>query len=212
MLFRSELQQALLDAARPTTLRVVGPNCLGILVQPLHLNASFAHLAPRPGGLAFVAQSGAVVTSILDWAEPREIGFSHLVSLGDMADVDVGDMLDYLTNDADTSAILLYVEAVRSGRKFLSAARAAARTKPVIVVKAGRHAAAARAAASHTGALAGSDPVYDAVFRRAGMLRVQTLEELFVAVETLAMTEAPRGDRLRNVVQMILSLPEYQLS
>ena len=190
------LQQALLDAARPHTLRVVGPNCLGILVPGLHLNASFAHLAPRPGGLAFVAQSGAVVTSVLDWAQPRDIGFSHVVSLGNTADVDVGDILDYLTNDPETRAILLYVEAVHGARKFLSAGRAAARTKPVLVVKAGRHEAAARAAASHTGALAGSDAVYDAVFRRAGMLRVQTLEELFVAVETLAMTEAPRGDRL----------------
>lgn len=191
-----ELQRALLDAARPHTLRVVGPNCLGILVPGLHLNASFAHIAPRAGGIAFVAQSGAVVTSVLDWAQPRDIGFSHVVSLGNMADVDVGDMLDYLTNDPETRAILLYVEAVQHARKFLSAGRAAARTKPVIVVKAGRHEAAARAAASHTGALAGSDAVYDAVFRRAGMLRVQTLEELFVAVETLAMTEAPRGDRL----------------
>jgi acetyltransferase len=190
------LQRALLEAARPHTLRVVGPNCLGILVPGLHLNASFAQLSPRPGGLAFVAQSGAVVTSVLDWAEPRDIGFSHVVSLGDVADVDFGDMLDYLTNDPDTRAILLYVESVQSARKFLSAGRAAARTKPVIVVKAGRHEAAARAAASHTGALAGSDAVYDAVFRRAGMLRVQTLEELFVAVETLAMTEAPRGNRL----------------
>jgi len=190
------LQQAMLDAARPHNLRIVGPNCLGILVPGIGLNASFAHIAPQPGRLAFVTQSGAIVTAILDWAQGRGIGFSCLVSLGDMADVDFGDMLDYLANDRDTQAILLYIEAVRDGRKFMSAARAAARVKPVIVVKAGRHPAGARAAASHTGALAGADAVYDAAFRRAGMLRVHTLEELFDAAETLAMRCRPRGDRL----------------
>ncbi len=190
------LRQALLDAARPALLRVIGPNCLGILAPAHGLNASFAQLQPRAGQLAFVAQSGAILTSVLDWAAPRNIGFSLLASLGDMADVDFGDMLDYLANDADTRAILLYIEGVTHARKFMSAARAAARTKPVIVVKAGRHAAAAKAAASHTGALAGVDAVYDAAFRRAGMLRVLTLEELFDAVETLALARAPRGERL----------------
>jgi acetyltransferase len=190
------LQQAMLDAAKPHNLRIVGPNCLGILVPGIGLNASFAHLSPRPGRLAFVTQSGATVTAILDWAAARGIGFSHLVSLGDMADVDFGDMLDYLANDRDTQAILLYIEAVCNGRKFMSAARAAARVKPVIVVKAGRHAEGARAAASHTGALAGADAVYDAVFRRAGMLRVYTLEELFDAAETLSMGRRPKGSRL----------------
>ncbi|MBK6660261.1 MAG: bifunctional acetate--CoA ligase family protein/GNAT family N-acetyltransferase [Proteobacteria bacterium] len=190
------LRQALLAAARPALLRVIGPNCLGILAPGHGLNASFAQLQPRAGRLAFVAQSGAILTSVLDWAAPRNIGFSLLASLGDMADVDFGDMLDYLANDADTRAILLYIEGVTHARKFMSAARAAARTKPVIVVKAGRHAAAAQAAASHTGALAGVDAVYDAAFRRAGMLRVLTLEELFDAVETLALARAPRGERL----------------
>ena len=190
------LQQAMLDAAKPHALRIVGPNCLGILVPGIGLNASFAHLAPRPGRLAFVTQSGATVTAILDWAQARGIGFSHLVSLGDMADVDFGDMLDYLANDRDTQAILLYIEAVCDGRKFMSAARAAARVKPVIVVKAGRHAEGARAAASHTGALAGADAVYDAAFRRAGMLRVYTLEELFDAAETLGSRCRPKGNRL----------------
>jgi len=190
------LQLAMLDAARPHNLRIVGPNCLGILVPGIGLNASFAHLAPRPGRLAFVTQSGATVTAILDWAQARGIGFSHLVSLGDMADVDFGDMLDYLANDRDTQAILLYIEAVCDGRKFMSAARAAARVKPVIVVKAGRHAEGARAAASHTGALAGADAVYDAAFRRAGMLRVYTLEELFDAAETLGSRCRPKGNRL----------------
>jgi acetyltransferase len=191
-----DLQQAMLDAARPHLLRIVGPNCLGIMVPHIGLNASFGHIAPLPGKLAFVAQSGAMVTSIVGWATARGIGFSHLVSLGGMADVDFGDMLDYLANDAATRAILLYIEAVTHARKFMSAGRAAARMKPVIVVKAGRHAEGARAAASHTGAIAGSDAVYDAAFRRAGMLRVYSLEELFDAVETLALAEPPKGDRL----------------
>ncbi len=190
------LQQAMLDAAQPHLLRVVGPNCVGILAPGHSLNASFAHLSPRRGRLAFVAQSGAVITSVMDWAQPRGVGFSHLVSLGDVADVDFGDMLDYLAGDANTDAILLYMEAVTNARKFMSAARAAARIKPVVVVKAGRSVAAARAAASHTGALAGNDAVYDAVFRRAGMLRVYTLDELFTAAEILATTRLPAGDRL----------------
>ena len=162
-------------AAKPHLLRIVGPNCLGILVPGHKLNASFAATTPLLGNLAFVAQSGAMVASVLDWATSRGIGFSHLVSMGDMADADFGDLLDYLANDGGTRAILLYIEAVTHSRKFMSAARAAARTKPVIVVKAGRHEEGARAAASHTGALAGSDEVYDAAFRRAGMLRVLSL-------------------------------------
>ena len=189
-------RQALLDAARPHLMRIVGPNCLGIVVPGIGLNASFSHLMPRAGGLAFATQSGAIVTAVTDWAEARGIGFSHLVSLGDMADVDFGDMLDWLARDPDTSAILLYVEAVTSARKFMSAARAAARLKPVIVVKSGRHAEAAKAAASHTGALAGEDDVYDAAFRRAGLLRVYTLEDLFHAAEILSTGAMPAGDRL----------------
>ena len=191
-----ELEQALRDAAKPYLLRIIGPNCLGILVPGIGLNASFSHLSPKRGKLAFVAQSGAIVTSIVDWAKERDIGFSHLVSLGDMVDVDFGDMLDYLANDPETGAILLYIEAVTSARKFMSAARAASRMKPVIVVKAGRFAEGAKAAASHTGALAGVDEVYQAVFQRAGMLRVFTLQELFDAAETLALVPQVRGDRL----------------
>jgi acetyltransferase len=146
--------------------------------------------------LAFVTQSGAIVTSVVDWAEARGIGFSHLISLGDMIDVDFGDLLDYLANDPEVKAILLYIEAVTDARKFMSAARAAARMKPVIVVKSGRHAEGAKAAASHTGALAGADNVYDTIFSRAGMLRVLTLDELFDAVEILDIADAPKGDRL----------------
>jgi acetyltransferase len=191
-----QLRAAMRTAAKPHQLRIVGPNCLGVLVPAIGLNASFAHLFPERGGIAFVAQSGAIVTSVMDWAHGRGIGFSHLVSLGDMADVDFGDMLDFLASEGGTSAILLYVESITQARKFMSAARAAARMKPVIVVKAGRYAEGARAAASHTGALAGVDAVYDAAFRRAGMLRVLTLEELFDAVQTLALVRPPRGDRL----------------
>ena len=191
-----ELQQAMLDAAKPHTLRIIGPNCLGVMAPGGFLNASFAHIHALPGRLAFVAQSGAVIASVLDWATHRRIGFSHFVSLGDMADVDFGDMLDYLANDSRTRAILLYVEAVTHARKFMSAARAASRMKPVIVVKAGRHAEGARAATSHTGALAGSDRVYDAAFRRAGMLRVSDMQALFDAVGTLAVTQSVSGDRL----------------
>jgi acetyltransferase len=190
------LRQAMLDAARPHLLRIVGPNCMGVMVPGHGLNATFAHLAATPGRLAFVTQSGAIMTGILDWASARGIGFSHLVSLGDMADVDFGDLLDYLAQDAGTSAILLYMEAVTHARKFMSAARAASRRKPVIVLKAGRHEEGARAVASHTGALAGADGVYDAAFRRAGMLRVRSLQELFDAAEVLASRVRLKGDRL----------------
>lgn len=191
--------RAVLGAHRGRLLRVVGPNTLGVAAPAAALNASFAHLTPSKGRLAFVTQSGAIATSVLDWATARDIGFSHLVALGDMLDVDFGDMLDYLANDADTSAILLYMEAVTAPRKFMSAARAAARTKPVIVVKGGRHAASASAAASHTGRLASSDAEYTAAFRRAGMLRVASLDQLFDAVETLAVGRVPRGPRLAIV-------------
>jgi len=190
------LEQSILEAARPHLLRVIGPNCLGVISTSLRLNASFAHVQPAKGGVAFVTQSGAMATTVLDWATSRGIGFSHVVSLGDMTDVDFGDMLDYLALDPDTTSILLYVEAITAARKFMSAARAAARLKPVIAIKAGRHDAAARAAASHTGALAGIDAVYSAAFRRAGMLRVNDLDEVFDAVETLAARSDVKGDRL----------------
>lgn len=180
------LKQQICDAARPHLLRIIGPNCLGVISTPGGLNASFAPGNALTGGIAFVAQSGAMVATVLDWANSRDIGFSHLVSLGDMADADFGDMLDYLALDPGTQSILLYIEAITAPRKFLSAARAASRLKPVIAIKAGRHEAAAKAATSHTGAMAGSDEVYDAVLQRAGILRVRGLDELFDAVETLA--------------------------
>lgn len=186
----------MLNAARPHLLRIVGPNCLGIMVPGVGLNASFGHVAPLQGGIAFVAQSGAVQTSVLDWATSKGIGFSHFVSVGNMSDVDFGDMLDYLAADKSAKAILLYIENITHARKFMSAARAAARMKPVIVVKAGRSAEGARAAASHTGALAGADDVYNAAFERAGLLRVMDMQALFDAVETLAMSRPFAGDRL----------------
>jgi acetyltransferase len=193
------LSQAMLAAARPCTLRILGPNCLGLLQPRIGLNASFSHAPALPGNLAFVAQSGALATAMLDWARSASIGFSCLVSLGNCADVDFGDLLDYFSHDPHTRAILLYIEAITGARKFMSAARAAARNKPVIVVKAGRHAEGAKAAASHTGALAGADDVYDAAFRRAGVLRVETTRELFDAAETLARLRPLYGERLAIV-------------
>jgi acetyltransferase len=189
-------KQAMLDAARPHLLRILGPNCIGLLVPGIGLNASFAHTNALPGNIAFISQSGALVTAVLDWAKARRIGFSHFISAGERADVDIADLIDYLGSDGATRAILLYLESIRHARKFLSAARAAARNKPIIVVKAGRAPEGARAAASHTGALAGSDDVFDAAIRRAGMLRVDTLLDLFDAVETLSHDTRPQGERL----------------
>lgn len=191
-----ELRQAMLDAARPWCLRVQGPNCLGLMLPSLGLDASFSHRAPPAGDLAFLSQSGALITSIIDWASARAIGFSHVVSIGDMADVDFGDLLDYLAADVASRAILLYVESITHAQKFLSASRRAARAKPVIVIKSGRHAAGAMAAMSHTGALAGSDAAYDAAFRRAGLLRVRELEDLFGAAEILSRVPRLTGERL----------------
>jgi acetyltransferase len=191
-----DLRQAMLEAARPHLLRIQGPNCLGLMVPEIGLNASFSHRMPLTGDLAFVSQSGALVTAVVDWASSRGIGFSHVVSVGDMADVDFGDLLDYLAGDAKTRAILLYMEQLTHAPKFMSAARRAARSKPVVVLKSGRHAAGAKAAMSHTGALAGSDAAYDAAFRRAGLLRVMELEDLFEAAEMLARVPRLDGERL----------------
>ena len=190
------LSAGMLDAARPHLLRILGPNCVGLLVPGLGLNASFAHANAIPGDLAFVSQSGGMCTAVLDWANSRGIGFSHFISLGNGTDVDIGDLIDYLANDPATKAILLYIEAVTGARKFMSAARAASRAKPVVAIKAGRVAEGARAAASHTGALAGADDVYDAAFNRAGILRVHEFDELFDAVETLGRARPVRGEAL----------------
>ncbi len=195
----ARLRQAVLDAAKPRLLRVVGPNCVGFLAPALGLNASFAPASPPAGKIAFVGQSGAVLVAVIDWAADRGIGFSYLVSMGNMADVDFGDVIDYLALDGETRAILLYVEGLTEARKFMSAARAAARLKPVVVLKAGRNTEGARAAKSHTGSMAGSDAVYDAAFRRAGVLRVYGLGELFDATEVLGLARPPRTDGLAIV-------------
>ncbi|MGB3830332.1 MAG: bifunctional acetate--CoA ligase family protein/GNAT family N-acetyltransferase [Mesorhizobium sp.] len=183
---KNGLAQEMLDAARPHLLRIIGPNTVGLMIPPLKLNASFAHMAAEPGGIALLSQSGAIATSLIDWAADNGVGFSQIVSLGDMADVDVGDCLDMLAGDAATRAIVMYLESIPNPRKFLSAARAAARLKPIIAVKPGRHAEAAKAAATHTGALSGADRVVDAALRRAGILRVGGLADLFDATETVA--------------------------
>jgi acetyltransferase len=193
------LQQAMLEAARPHLLRILGPNCLGLLAPSAKLNASFAPSSIPAGRLAFAAQSGAMCTAVLDWALDQDIGFSHFISMGNMADIDFGDVIDYLATDPETAAILLYIESVTAPRKFISAARAAARAKPIIAIKAGRAAEAAKAAHSHTGALAGWDAVYDAALKRAGILRVGTTEDLFDAAETLARVPRFTGDRLMIV-------------
>jgi acetyltransferase len=177
-------------------MRLVGPNCLGLLAPFAKLNASFAASTPQPGDLALISQSGAIATGLIEWAALRGIGFSGIVSIGDSIDVDFADLLDHFSMDRHTRAILLYVESVKDARKFMSAARAAARAKPVIVIKSGRHEAGAKAAMTHTGALAGSDAVYDTAFRRAGFLRVSDLDELFAAAETLGHVTALAGNRL----------------
>jgi acetyltransferase len=192
----ARLRQGMLDAARPHLLRIIGPNCLGIMMPQVKLDASFAGTPALSGRIAFLTQSGAVATAVVDWATSRGIGFSQIVTLGDMTDVDIGDCLDYLAREASAQAILLYVESITNARKFMSAARSAARVKPVIIVKAGRFEEGARAAHSHTGALAGSDKVYQSAFRRAGLLRVLSLEELFEAVATLSKIGPFRGERL----------------
>lgn len=196
---KGDLKQAMLDAARPHCLRILGSNCIGLMLPRIGLNATFSHVAAPAGDLAFLSQSGALITGILDWATTHHVGFSHVASMGDMADVDFGDMLDYLAGETESRAVLIYMEAVTNPRKFMSAARRAARAKPVIIVKSGRHATAARAATSHTGALAGLDAAYTAAFRRAGLLRVFNLSDLFTAAETLSRLPRAVGERLAIV-------------
>jgi acetyltransferase len=177
-------------------MRIIGPNCLGVIHPSSNLNASFAASMAQPGRLALLSQSGAICASILDWAQAKHFGFSSFVSVGSMLDVDFADLLDYFADDPQTRSIILYMESIGDVRKFLSAARAVSRTKQVIVVKAGRHEAGARAAASHTGALAGTDEVFDSAFRRAGVLRVTTIPELFSMAEVLSLQSPPRGPAL----------------
>ena len=192
----AKLERALLENARRQRLRVLGPNCLGIMRPDVGLNATFARGHTRPGTLGLISQSGAVCTAMLDWAAAHDVGFSCVASLGGSTDVDFGEIVDYLLNDPKTEHILLYIEGVRDARRFMSALRAAARVKPVIVMKVGRHPAGSRAAVSHTGAMVGADDVFDAVVRRAGVVRVRTIGQLVAAAQALSSHVRPRGDRL----------------
>ena len=193
------LERALLDNARRYGLRLLGPNCLGLMRPGIGLNATFARGNGIPGALGVVSQSGAICTALLDWARPNNIGFSSVVSLGASADLDFGELIDYLTYDPKTEQILLYIEGIRSARRFVSALRAAARTKPVVVMKAGRHPTGVRAAVSHTGALVGADDVFEAAIRRTGAVRVTTMFELVAAAHALSSHVRPTGDRLAIV-------------
>jgi acetyltransferase len=193
------LQRALLAEARRYGMQVLGPNCLGLIRPAINLNATFSRNNAAPGTLALVSQSGALCTAILDWAMPHRVGFSAVVSLGEAASLDFGDLLDYFALDAHTQSILLYVEGIRDARRFLSGLRAAARIKPVIVVKAGRHAGGSKAALSHTGAMVGADDVFDAALARAGAVRAGTVEQLFAAAALLAREHRVRGSRLAIV-------------
>jgi acetyltransferase len=191
-----QIEHEISKIARQGGLRIVGPNCLGVILPGKKINASFAADMPAAGNLAFVSQSGAICTAILDRAFQEQIGFSHFVSIGSMLDVDFGDMIDYLGNDPQAHSILLYIENLTHFRKFMSAARAVSRVKPIVVLKSGRSAAGAQAAASHTGAMAGEDAVYDAAFQRTGVVRVDTIQDLFDCAELMAKQPRPTGSRL----------------
>ncbi len=192
----AELERQVMEAAAATRMRIIGPNCLGVMVPPMGMNASFANQMAMRGNVAFISQSGAMGTAILDWSLKERVGFSSFVSIGSMLDVGWGDLIDYYGDDPHTSAIVIYMETVGDARSFLSAAREVALNKPIIVIKAGRTEAAAKAAASHTGSLTGSDAVLDAAFERCGVLRVNAIEDLFGLVEVLSKQPRPRGPRL----------------
>jgi acetyltransferase len=192
----AKLEEQIRAHLRRGKLRLIGPNCLGIMNPLTALNATFAHDMSLPGNVAFLSQSGALETAILDWSLKEQVGFSAIVSTGSMLDVGWGDLIDYFGDDPNTQSILLYMESVGDARSFLSAARAVALKKPIIVIKAGRSEAASRAASSHTGALTGSDEVFDAALRRCGVLRVQSIGDLFYMAKTLAHQPRPRGPRL----------------
>jgi acetyltransferase len=194
-----KLQEELVRAAREAGVRLLGPNCIGLMRTDVGLNATFARGNALAGGLALVSQSGAICGAILDWATRAGIGFSSVVSLGGAADIDFGEILDYLVGDTATEAILMYVEGIHDARRFVSAVRAASRVKPVIALKVGRYLSGSRAASSHTGALVGADPVFDAALRRAGAVRVRTYTQLFAAARALASGRLPQGERLAIV-------------
>lgn len=192
-------RQVLAEKNKFDGMRILGPNCLGIIVPKLHLNASFAAATPQAGSIGFISQSGALCTSVLDWAIDEGIGFSYFVSVGNAIDVTMADLIDYFGSATETRSIILYVESVVEAREFMSAARAFARTKPIVAYKAGRFAESAQAAASHTGAMAGVDAVYEAAFQRAGIVRIFDVDDMFDCAELLARHEPPKGDRLAIV-------------
>ncbi|MDH7476777.1 MAG: bifunctional acetate--CoA ligase family protein/GNAT family N-acetyltransferase [Candidatus Bathyarchaeota archaeon] len=190
------LEDKILEIKNKYGLRIIGPNCLGVIRPSIKLNATFINKMPKSGNIAFISQSGALGSAILDWAIQENIGFSNFVSVGSMLDVDFGDLIDYFGTDPQTRSILMYIEGLTDARKFLSAARHFARTKPIIVVKAGKYAESAKAAASHTGSLTGEDVVYDAAFKRAGIVRVEEIADLFNCAEVLGMQPLPKGPNL----------------
>ena len=190
------LEDKILEIKKRYNLRIIGPNCLGIIRPSINLNATFTAKMPKPGNIAFISQSGALCAAILDWAVHENIGFSNFVSIGSMVDVDFGDLIDYFGTDPKTRSILMYIEGITDAREFMSAARHFARTKPIIVVKAGKFSESAHAVASHTGSLAGEDMVYDAAFKRAGIVRVEEIGDLFNAAEVLGMQPLPKGPNL----------------
>jgi acetyltransferase len=194
-----ELERQVLAEARKGQMRIVGPNCLGVMMPHCGLNATFASTIAKPGNVGFISQSGALCTAILDWSLRENVGFSAFVSIGSMLDVNWGDLIYYLGDDPNTKSIVIYMETIGDARSFLSAAREVALTKPIIVIKVGRSEAAAKAAASHTGSLTGSDEVLQAAFRRVGVLRVETIAELFHMAEVLAKQPRPQGPRLTIV-------------
>ena len=193
------LEQEILSEARRHGLRIIGPNCLGIMAPHAGLNATFATAMARPGGVAFLSQSGALCTAILDWSLRDKVDFSAFVSVGSMLDVGWGDLIDYFGRDPHTTSIVIYMESVGDAARFMEAARQVAQTKPIVVIKVGRTELAAKAAASHTGAMTGSDEVLDAAFRRAGVLRVETIEALFDMAEVLSKQPLPAGPKLAIV-------------
>lgn len=190
------LQQAVLGIAKRHNIRLIGPNCLGVIRPSGQLNATFGEGRVKDGNLALLSQSGAICTAILDWANVQDIGFSTVVSMGGAADIDFGEVLDYLATDTKTTGILMYVEGIRDARRFLSGLKAAARLKPVILIKSGRHIAGSKAAMSHTGALVGGDKVFDAAIARAGVVRVYSINELFAAARVLANNYTVKQNRL----------------
>jgi len=194
-----KLFRELREKAAKNGVRLLGPNCLGLVTPSLKLNATFAPSMPAPGRVAFLSQSGALGSAILDWAAEKKVGFSHFVSVGSVADIGFEELIDYFGADSRTTCILIYMENLANARKFMSAARAFARSKPIVILKAGLSREGARAALSHTGSMAGNDAVYDAAFRRAGVIRVQTIQQLFDCAQALASQPLPAGNRLAIV-------------